>query len=228
MTNPWIRLPNKAPFILLEDQEVIEAFNKKRSGKKTEIMLDQLPSPYVGDPKAPVVILNLNPAYAKESARESSFSLYEKIARANFEHIFSDYPFYPLNPDLKDVSAAGHDWWSKACLGDLIPESRLNFEKFSEKIFCVEFLPYHSERNGWKGSVLPSQKYAIALVEAAVDRGALIIIMWGNRNKRTWFEAVPTLASANVITLRNPQCKKISKGNLNEGAFEKIIKHLQI
>jgi len=228
MTNPWIRLPNKAPFILPEDQELIATFNNKHSGKPTEIMLDQLPSPYVGNPKAPVVLLNLNPAYSVESAPESSLSLYKKMARANFEHIFFDYQFYPLDSQLADVSAAGHKWWSERCLGDLIRESGLSVKKFSEKIFCVEYFPYHSRQNGWKGGVLPSQQYVMTLVEAAISRGALIIVIWGNRNKSSWFEAVPSLTSTNVISLHNPQCPKISRGNLDEGVFEKIIERLQI
>lgn len=227
MTNPWTHLPNKAPFVLPEDQELVARFNKRHSGKQIEILLDQFPSPYVGNPEASVVLLNLNPAYGIESAQELFLSLYKKIARANFEHTFFEYPFYPLNPRLADVSAAGYRWWSERCLGDLIYESGLSAKEFSKKIFCAEYFPYHSRKYGWNGGVLPSQQYMTTLVEAAVSRGALIIIVWGNRNRNAWFEAIPSLSSVNVITLHSAQNPKISRRNLDKGVFEKIIENLQ-
>lgn len=226
MTNPWRHLPNQAPFVLPEDQELVARFNSQHSGRQTEILLDQLPSPYIGNPKSSVVLLNLNPGYGIESAPESSFSLYKRTARANFEHTFSEYPFYPLDPRLASVSAAGHRWWSR-CLSDLIRESGLNAKEFSKKIFCAEYFPYHSRKYGWNGGVLPSQQYAITLVEAAVSRGALIIIIWGNRNRSAWLEAIPSLSSASIITLHSAQNPKISRGNLDKRMFEKIVGRLQ-
>ncbi|MDP2655701.1 MAG: hypothetical protein Q8P17_04240 [bacterium] len=223
MNNPWNNLPKSMPFVLPEDRVAIERFNVRHRGKSSEVLLDQLPSPYVGDPCAPVVILNLNPAYSIEIASEASLLLCEKMARANISHEFFEYPFYPLDPQLAGVSAAGHEWWSKRCLGDLIRESGLPAREFSRHIFCAEYFPYHSRKYGWIGEVLPSVRYTISIVEKAVERGALFIIMWGNGNKRAWLEAVPVLASADLVTLRSAQNPKISRGNLAEGEFERIV-----
>src|SRR3989344_5654820 len=98
MDNPWTHLPNDAPFVLPEDDGSVRAFNKRHAGKPTEVLFDQLPSPYVGNPEAAIVLLNLNPAYALETASTPTLALFTDIAKANFEHRFFDYPFYPLAP----------------------------------------------------------------------------------------------------------------------------------
>jgi len=227
MDNPWTHLPNDAPFVLPEDDGSVRAFNKRHAGKPTEVLFDQLPSPYVGNPEAAIVLLNLNPAYALETASTPTLAMFTDIAKANFAHRFFDYPFYPLDPRLEG-SPSGYEWWSKRCLGDLIRESEIDVKEFAKKIFCAEFFPYHSRKYGWDGGVLPSQRYTMALVDAAVLRGALLIALWGNGNKGAWLKAVPSLSSNNIITLHSAQNPKISRGNLGDGLFEKIIKRLRI
>lgn len=225
MINPWAHLPNTSPFLLAEDSERVNLFNERHAGKTTGILLDQLPSPYVGDPKAPIVLLNLNPAYSPTTVATPVLSRFSDVARANFIHKFFDYPFYPLDPSLAG-SPSGYEWWSKRCLGDLIQESGLGIKDFSKRIFCAEYFPYHSRKYGWNGGVVPSQRYMLSLVESAISRKASFIALWGNGNKRAWIEAIPSLSSVDIITLRSAQNPKISRGNLADGVFEKIIDKL--
>jgi len=65
MRNPWTDLPATAPFVLPCDKEAIEAFNASAKPDHT-IHTEVLPAPFVGNPTAPIVLLNLNPGYTKQ------------------------------------------------------------------------------------------------------------------------------------------------------------------
>jgi len=220
MKNPWLYLSSKVPFVIPEDKPLLDLFNSRYYGSDKEIMLDQLPSPYVGDPKAPIVLLNLNPGYNK---KEDDNELFLKIVRANLIHKFFDYSFCPLNPKLKGTSS-GYEWW-KRVLAPLMRASGLNEFNISKKLFCVEYFPYHSIKYGYNGKTLPSQKYSQQLVESALNRGAIIIIM---RGKKVWYDAIPQLAKyqKRVFILHSPQNVIISEKNLGKEAFDLVVNAL--
>jgi hypothetical protein len=220
MRNPWLNLPSKAPFVLPEDESFIKLFNDRCHKSEEAIMLDQLPSPYIGDPNAPVVLLNLNPGYDN---KESNSPLFAKIARSNFSHAFFDYPFYPLDPKLQGTPS-GYDWWTKK-LNPLMRAAGLDNLQTSKRLFCVEYFPYHSTRYGYTGKTPPSQKYGSRLVESALSRGASVIIM---RGKKAWLEAVPSLAdhAKQVFTLHSSQNVIFSENNFGKENFSALVKKL--
>ncbi|MCR4281255.1 MAG: hypothetical protein NUV88_02915 [Candidatus Kaiserbacteria bacterium] len=224
MENPWENLPDNPPFILSEDMEAVETFNRKKAGTVLEIMLEQLPSPYTGNPEAPVVFLNGNPGYEPDDSDEQTQTLLNILSRANFLHQFGDYPFQPLNPQFANSIPSGYRWWTQR-LKPLISAVGIGAQKVSERIFCAEYFPYHSKKYGWSGGVLPSQRYTVALVESALSRGAVIIIM---RGKKVWLEAINALTKyPNVFTLNSPQYVIISEKNLGAEAFRRVITRIR-
>lgn len=219
MKNPWSDLPTTSPFVLAEDEKAIEAFNDRCRDPKGKILLDQLPSPYVGNPGASIVLLNLNPGYAPETASETACELFDRIARSNFLHQFDEYPFYPFNPALAEVLQAGYKWW-KGRVGPLMRAANIEWEELSKKIFCVEYFPYHSVKYQWKGELLPSQRYSVYLVEMALKKNPVVIVM---RGERIWREAVPLLSKIPYATC-NPQKPYISEGNIGATQFAEIVR----
>lgn len=218
MESPWKDLPKIAPFILAEDNTGVSDFNTRAKGTAFEIMLDQMPQPYIGDPYAPVLLLNLNPGYAPDASSHLTQKLFAETARINLDHVFGEYPFYPLDPALAG-SPSGHEWWS-LILGPLIRASGRPAQEVSRKVFCAEYFPYHSVSYKWGEDLLPSQRYTVHLVEDALNRGAQVVIM---RSRKLWEHAVPALIhNPNVYVLKNPQRTFISEGNMDEGAFKKV------
>ena len=62
--NPWLSLPEKAPFVLADDALHLEVYNEEHRSN-TAYHLHLLPLPFQGRPDAPIVLLSLNPGYAE-------------------------------------------------------------------------------------------------------------------------------------------------------------------
>jgi len=225
MKNPWLQLQKKAPFVLSCDAKLIDEFNRDWSNTQFEIILSETPSPYIGDPEAQIVFLNLNPGYSPYEINESSslkISHCDEIARENLLHKFYDYPFYVLDPSLAGTPS-GYEWFNQR-FSPLIKAAGMNTKELSKKIFLAEFFPYRSKKFKWVGSILPSQEYVVSLVEKAISRQAIIVIM---RGEKLWFSAIPTLEKYyNRYTLHSPQNVTISEKNLGKEGFKVVIENL--
>jgi len=222
MENPWLNLSEHSPFILFSDIEKIQLYNSKQKYDKHRIILDELPSPYIGNPNAPIIFLNLNPAYSPEESQSSNYSRYQDIARMNLLHKFNDYPFYVLDPSLRG-SPSGFDWF-KQRFNPLIESSGLSDKEISNKLFLVEYFPYRSQKYNWKNGLLPSQYYSISLIKSAINRNAIIVIM---RGKNLWFNAIPELKNyKNLYILHSCQYVTISENNIGYEGFEKITNRI--
>lgn len=220
MKNPWTHLPNAAPYIIPEDEHIIGTFNAKQDGTDKEIMLSEIPSPYIGNPKAPVVFLNLNAAYDPKESQHHIIGLYREAAKKNLLHELEDYPCYVFNPALSGTPS-GYKWFTKK-FAPLMMASGINEHEFSRRVFIAEYFPYKSKKFGWKEKdLLYSQKYTFDLVERAVERGSLIVSM---RSYKLWCEAVPSLQKyEQVFRLNSPQNVIISENNLGYEAFSKLV-----
>jgi len=65
MPNPWLRLPERAPHILPEDEAAVTTFNSRlRADDDRRFDLELMPEPFIGCRRAPVVILMHNPGKA--------------------------------------------------------------------------------------------------------------------------------------------------------------------
>jgi len=224
MENPWLQLSKESPFILPCDKEAINIFNNKKHDTPFEIILNEMPSPYIGNPEAPIVFLNLNPGYSPDESLSPKISHFREVARANLLYQFYDYPFYVLDPSLKGTPS-GYEWFSQK-FGHLLRAVNMSPMDISKKIFLVEYFPYKSRQCSlkWKKEILPSQKYAISLVEKAIARQAMIVIM---RGEGPWLNAVLTLKEySNRYTLHNPQNVTISENNLGKEGFWAVVKRI--
>ena len=113
--NPWLQLTSKSPFVLEIDREQVEAYNAKLSkGDSRYVRLDLIPEPFVGNPKAPVVLLGLNPGY--DDSDDEFYRQNEAACRLNLAHAPQQYPFYLLNPDYDRSQYTAV--WMKNLIGD--------------------------------------------------------------------------------------------------------------
>lgn len=211
--NPWARLPAGQPFVLSEDRQALESFNRT-APPHLQLRLEHLPEPFLGRPDAPVVLLGLNPGYDERDDHWHNLPEFAARSRANMVHGPLDYPFYLLDPAHP---TPGHDWWRKK-LRALI--ERTSLMAVARNVLCVEFFPYHSLSYGHDGLRVPSQYYSFDLVRRAMARGAVLVRM---RAEARWFRAVPQLASYERLrrctSVQNPT---ISHRSLPDG-FEEIV-----
>lgn len=143
--NPWRNLPFEAPFILPEDADFVDDYNKnKLADDDYFIHGERLPEPFQGPGDAPVVLLNLNPAFGEEPpiARDS---LIYRLIRTNLHHEPSEYPFYHLHPELTPhmPGFGGKKWWQRH-LKDIISE--VGHDLVAKGIMCIEYFPYASKK----------------------------------------------------------------------------------
>lgn len=223
MTNPWLQLPKESPFVLPCDIESISIFNNRQRNTPFEIITEEIPSPYIGDPDASVVFLNLNPGYSPNESNSPNISRFREIAMANLLHQFTDYPFYVLDPSLNGTPS-GYCWFNQK-FSPLMRAVGMSAKDLSKKIFLVEYFPYRSKKFKWNGGILPSQKYAISLVEKAIAHEAIIVIM---RSEKFWINAIPILKNyQKSYKLHSPQNVTISENNLGAEEFGAVIKSLR-
>jgi hypothetical protein len=217
MNNPWVTLPQTEPFVLEKDRQGILDFNSKAKPEH-RIHLELLPEPYLGNPTAKVILLNLNPGYSEGDIifhRDNEFFI--KTCRENLLHNEQEYPFYLLNP--YNYQSPGFKWWHKR-LKPLI--ELYGLKKVANSICCIEFFPYHSENYRQMRSPLPSQSYSFHLVREAIKRSAMIVVM---RSQKNWLEQVPELRNHNFYTLSSVQNVTVSQSNLRSG-FSELVRLL--
>ena len=212
-SNPWVDLPNSAPFVLPGDESAIKA-GGKRAGN---LRLEAVPDPFICDPaRACVFLLALNPGFRPNG--NNSFMndpLYQAQTRANVLHEAKP-PFYYLTAGLE--ASDGYRWWHhifnsliKAGLPELV---------IAEHTMAVQFFPYRSETYADLGAWLPSQRYSHSLVRQAVKDGKHIIVM---RSEKLWLSAVPELAGYPYVKVRNVRRPTLSPANLGQENFERLL-----
>ncbi len=218
MDNPWRHLPQQPPYVLPPDAHAVASFNQ-RAGDAHAIRTELLPEPYLGDPAAPIVPLNLNPGFSELDRMLFGDPLGRALCLDNLLHRPMDYPFYLLDPRI--AFAPGAKWWRER-LG--APIRAAGVEAVATKVCCVEFFPYHSRKYRGVGRILESQRYSFRLVEAAIERRALIVAM---RSSKLWCEQVPHLSTYDRLhACANPRRPYISSGNL-PAAFPTIERILR-
>jgi len=217
--NPWRRLPSRPPYVLEEDRDRIRTFN---ASAKVEHQIQEalFPEPFLGAPRAPVVLLNLNPGYnADADPVHHGKALFAKRSRENLRHTETAHPFYLIDPGLvpiRDRTA----WWDKK-LRCLLEDERLGNSADSRRrrvancVLCVEYFPYHSKRFKHQKLQVPSQGYSFWLVRQAIRNKAVILLM---RGKKLWVNAIPELTSYPGLHIsKSVQNPAISPANFPKG-----------
>ncbi|MCL2282565.1 MAG: hypothetical protein FWC26_04535 [Fibromonadales bacterium] len=252
---------------ILDDKKVVkrEKLEKKYSGKKLEEELGKLddydlrlklyPEPFIGNPDAPIYLLNLNPGYDEinKTEHKENEKLIECIKENNSQKPMT-YPFYWLDPALEGTS--GSKYWKEGRLqktkkiaksgkyvlqtipprlGDLLEE--IDHIKLSKKIFCVEYFPYHSKNyNVNKKIILPTQEYNRYLIEQAIEKTLnkatpenekkIFIIMRKKTELFKLFGDLETLQKENRVFICGSNGNPcITKNNLKDG-WKRIIKKI--
>jgi hypothetical protein len=194
------------PFVLPEDKGPLSSFNASASDDFF-VHLELLPEPFLGSPNAPVVVLGLNPGFKEADLTQHSDPLFVSRSRCNLVHGPSGYPFYLLDPGISRTK-----WWDRK-LGSLI--KRVGRQVVAQGVLCVEYFPYHSRRFQHRRVQVPSQKYSFGLVRQALNRGAVIIVL---RGQRLWLAAVAELWSYRSLYRTNSvQNPILSPRNCPEG-----------
>jgi hypothetical protein len=180
LQNPWLRLPEEAPYVLEVDRESIQDYNHRKKSGDQRIDLSLLPEPFIGDPcSARLVLLNLNPGLDRLDAKAHADPEFRVAMLRNLRHERQEYPFYPLNPKF-EWTPCGR-WWLKH-LKQLIGNS--DRAAISKRLLVVEWFPYHSIKSGLPNRMLcESQRYSWQLAKELREKGTLMVLM---RSKGQW------------------------------------------
>ena len=222
--NYWASISNEKPFVAPSDFKFISKFNSLDILEQFKLRLDVVPEPYIGDPRAPVYLLNLNPGFNEADVEWHGKSEISRILKNNLLHSNIEYPFYPLNPKLGNAPVSG--WWLQKLKRLIVSTSQ---EKVSRGVFCVEYHGYHSQK--YKAipkrileGHLPTQQYAAYIVRKAIEEDKYIVLM---RSRKEWYSLVPELESYNnFYKIKNPQNPQISVNNLEK--YEHIVKAIEM
>jgi hypothetical protein len=227
MINPWLKLDLDGEEKVLDcDRECVISANELCSDHQNDYYYHTniLPEPFYGSPDAPVYLLLANPGFSDEDKEYHDSEKFKGIISRNLNHEKSEYPFYFLNPELKD--SPGGEWWLKR-VRELILNTSL--EQVARGIFTVELMPYHSKKfkllpeSISKNGLFPSSDYSIHLVNEAMRANKHIIVM---RSSKLWEKAVPELKTYNRrYQLNSPQAVYLTSKNLPE--FSKICTAIQ-
>ncbi len=222
MKNPWTKLikGKRNQYYLEKDLSKINNFNRNlgKKNKNIRIHLSSIPEPFIGNPEAKVILLNLNPGYNKESVfKQNKHRDFREEVVNNLKHKKpGKHPFYYLDPKFE--KHPGYKWWNSV-LEDLITEA--GREIVSNSVFCIEYFPYHSKNAPTLKA--ESQNYNFYLVKKAIERKALIVII---RYEKQWLAAVSQLKEHTYIKPKSSQCGYISKDNLKGSDFNKILERI--
>lgn len=222
MRNPWLRLPDHPPYELEDDRIAVSEFNAKAPPRfRLETCL--YPEPYFGNPQAPVVLLLLNPGVADADFKTHKDKPFGRLARASLSHALSPHPFLHLNPSPILSNAPGAHWWRRKTrvLRELVDPAG-DFQ-FANQLLCLELYPYHSKKFGGPRFTLPSQGYTFHLLDRAIERNAVVVVM---RAWTRWTEAVSRLerySPDRLWRIKSPQNPALSPANLGEANFEKLV-----
>lgn len=217
LSNPWLQLPDSAPYILPSDLTQVTSYNQK-TDDMFKIVTNTLPEPYIGNlDDAKIILLNLNPGH------DENVTIWhgrEDFIQENRKNLLfqSNPPFYLLNHRFEN--SGGFKWW-KQKLKELL--DIFGIEKVAKDVMCIEYFPYPSKKYK-RAQILPSQLYSFHIVEEAIRLNKKIIIM---RSRKLWIDAVPSLADYQYVTLKSSQNPCISRNNLPDGEFEKLISYLK-
>ena len=221
--NPWTLLPAEAPYVLREDRHDLEA---RHSKFKTAGDLDRygcqlqcLPDPYCGRLNASVILYTLNPGYTPPNPASpesrlnddwwfaNSQELRDAYAR-NYHQEPLEYPLFHLDPRFE--RSPGGIYWNKALREVLRHCDR---KTVASNLLIVDSFPYHScnyPKSPWR---IFSQNFTWALMRAAVDRNATILIL---RNRTQLLDNVLSLRDYPFIRVISEQGGAITPGNMPE------------
>lgn len=214
--NPWLQLPDAAPYVLPNDQPILEAFHRNQN-PKLRYRLDLPPDPWQGKWTAPVLLLLQNPSLG--GADEGTYADPGVLAanRANLDEQAGELPMYWLDDRLAHTYSGM--WWRR-CLNRLVKEVGLSVVR--QNLLVVELYGYRSPSFWPLSTTLPSQTFSLELVASAIERNATIVLP---RASRYWEVALPKLYGYDGLVRGKPGVRgaHVSAGNLELGGYERVV-----
>jgi len=253
MKNPWekIKDPN---FYTKDDKRIIDEFNDKLKGKNESpffIDLNLMPEPYIGDPKANVILLFTNPGLKGTELKEyKAVKGFSDAIKKNLTHKNESYSYYYFNPEFKmkidgeEKYIAGAEWIRRRTK-ELIES--FDDKILAEKIFTIQLHPYHSARFKPLDEPLSVSRYTMYLFSKAVTKAkkgkAVIVCIRSYSEWNKAFQSLPGNTSEsdlakelgeNFIMLKTtkdgkestPRTPYFKSNYFRKGDFEKFIKML--
>lgn len=239
MENPWASLPSEPPYVLPMDRDGVAAHERRLARlnperrKVRQLHTELLPTPFVGDPLAPVVLLNLNPGYSDRDVGDYAEPPFHNAAVDNLTHAVSGLPFFPVDPQFSQTSS--YDWWA-ARLRQIMETTGL--DNVARRLFCVQAFPYHSQEFDpwlWEPARLyelfPSQSYTAHLLSDAAERDAMIIGLRSGKDARNyWANTMPGLDRVRWLRTRTggaPRSPYLTENLLGSEGWQELRRRLE-
>lgn len=215
MNNPWKALPDvptNGEYVLSEDKPYIDAFNARTKNENHRIRLEYTPEPRLGPVDANVYLLQANPS-CPAKPREGMNLVEDACLVSDIKN----------EQSLHKAGDEDAEWWDKRFR---VLRGIVGPDNLKRNLCSVEYFPYRSNQFAHTHIRLPSQAYSFDLVSQAVRSGKPIIVV---RCYDAWIGSVPELAMRDdlVFRLNSAQSSYVTKNNLPEGAFGKIVNALK-
>ena len=223
MLNPWLNIEWDNT-VADCDKHIISPAYCAENG----IDISNLPEPYTGNVASNVVCLNLNPGIGKCDACFRFDDHYLRITQNTLCHRLDHHMW--IDDEIKCKLGGLHEgckWWR-----DKTKDIKVAIDNKNINMFVLEFFPYHSQHS-FPFPNLPSDNYRNQLLQDAINKEKLIVIM---RGKSKWFgikefgigEKLKELEDKNrIIILSNPQNPSFSSKNIGEEAWNILIEKLK-
>mgnify|MGYP006291288499 CR=1 FL=1 len=224
MASPWINLPGCPDYILPQDTEVCGPFTGSTCKPEHKLRLELLPEPFIGNPRAKVILLNLNPGFAETDLEDFNAPLLRDLLLRCIREEPTEFPFYYLHPDC---SGGGASWWMKrlrTLMNELDAMTGVRRQRLANSIAVHEYFPYHSLKFAHERLRSVSLDYQLDCIRQALSTGSVVV---GMRSRRLWSKVLPELEeNPQVFWCRNVQQPYITPANLGDG-FEKLVEVLR-
>lgn len=224
MQNPWVNISWQNTVTDCDKSIIYPAYCAENG-----IDISTLPEPFSGNINSHVVCLNLNPGIGKCDAcfRFDKTFLKETQEMLN-QNLKSPKTTrqYMWFVDVRCKNGGLHDgceWWKKKTK-DLV-----NAIQIPLNIFVIEYFPYHS-RHSFSFPSLPSDDYRNDLLDDALNKGKLIVIM---RGERLWYGIQDRSIGqrlknySNLIALSNPRNISFSPNTIGAKNWNLLINELK-
>ncbi len=209
MNNPWVRLPDAPPYVLPEDLPGAVPFQ----------LHCRMPEPWHGPiTRATVLLLLRNPGHHLQDLEDSGNPQLVGVWR---RQLSGDQPFQYVLPELSWTGGA-HYWIAR--LRVLI--ETVGAERLSDRFAVAQAIPYASSYEIAPMGSIPSAAYTGALVRAALQRGALVIV---GRAAHLWANLVPELlVEPTAPVLSQPRAMPtLTPERLGAALFEQVVDRLR-
>jgi hypothetical protein len=164
------------------------------------------------------VLLNKNPGFDPRDADTHQIPHFRNAYFKCLIHEDQDFPFYLLDSRNE---GGGFRYWTQR-LGPLLKE--FSADLLARNLFCVEFFPYHSKQYAHERLTVAGGAYSKFLVENALSRRALVVVM---RGRRAWEARVPGLVGYERLhCLNSPQNVTLSANNCPQG-YPNVLRELR-